>query len=207
MSEMIEHIAKALFDASVMKDYGCAFPWDGIREEDRDEYRFSARVFMKALQDKCPQLFLPNTKEENVEPVIVMAPSSQIFDFIDYATQFDITKLAQEEDSLPPVPHKATKPADTRPVSPSAGTPSIMIERVAKAICGAFWEMSDEEWDGLHADSIIRCHAILQARAAIEAMREPDEEMIDAGVRADWGGTLGSRVAISYRDMIDEALK
>lgn len=45
------------------------------------------------------------------------------------------------------------------------------------------------------------------ARAAIAAMREPTEEMVDAGVTAEHGETLGHRVTNSHYAMIDKALE
>ncbi|TIR87338.1 MAG: hypothetical protein E5X05_01180 [Mesorhizobium sp.] len=70
---------------------------------------------------------------------------------------------------------------------------SDMIERVSAAIYQSLMGMREISTDTL-------------ARAAIEAMREPTEEMVEAGVRSEWGGTLGSRVANSYRDMVSIAL-
>lgn len=61
-----------------------------------------------------------------------------------------------------------------------------MIEKVARAIRAAdmahagvddwpAWESANGEWKDVYR---------LRARAAIEAMREPTEEMIDAGIEA-----------------------
>lgn len=49
-------------------------------------------------------------------------------------------------------------------------------------------------------------HGKIKARAVIAAMREPTEAMIEAGVSADHGKTLGDRVANCHRAMIDAAL-
>ena len=71
-----------------------------------------------------------------------------------------------------------------------------MIERVARAIAEANMEDFDET-PFLHEAMAI---------AAIEAMGEPTDEMIEAGVTADWGKTLGSRATGTYRAMIHAAL-
>lgn len=81
-----------------------------------------------------------------------------------------------------------------------------MIERIGMAIARHLHKDADYGLDGETAFESRRADFIGMARAAIEAMREPTDEMIDAGVRSEWGGTLGSRVANSYRDMIDAAL-
>ena len=88
-----------------------------------------------------------------------------------------------------------------------------MIERVAKAI----WERrrqlakseSDidlEEWgDG----SIPRSnHVFAEARAAIEAMREPTEAMLDAAYEgSDFQAASKSDILSGWRSMVGEALK
>jgi hypothetical protein len=61
-----------------------------------------------------------------------------------------------------------------------------MIERVAKAILDAM-----DITDGLDASAADR-----YARAAIEAMREPTDQMCEAGYSAgtgDWGGRYDNR--------------
>jgi hypothetical protein len=91
---------------------------------------------------------------------------------------------------------------------------SDMIERVAKALCKRDVIAARLWWGQPHQEQSINDYVGLigwkgymsEACAAIEAMREPTAEMIDAGVRSEWGGTLGTRVANSYRDMIDAAL-
>ncbi len=76
---------------------------------------------------------------------------------------------------------------------------SEMIERVAKAQAGARWDLFDDE----HKDA-----ARDLARAAIEAMREPTEEMKEAGsdfVYEAWGdGKTIAREA--WQANIDAAL-
>lgn len=49
-----------------------------------------------------------------------------------------------------------------------------MVERVAREICKNAGHVTDRHWQ----------HYTNAARAAIEAMREPTEEMIDAGIEA-----------------------
>lgn len=86
---------------------------------------------------------------------------------------------------------------------------SEMVERVAKAQ----WDLDRASggrpaWGD--ADHEHRSAAMELARAAIEAMREPTEGMIDAGADADapeWGG-IGLMAALTaWCLMIDEALK
>ena len=66
-----------------------------------------------------------------------------------------------------------------------------MIEKVAKAICKA---------ERYHQDSYELY--IPAAKAAIEAMQEPTDEMLDAGAY-----DLDMTLEIQYKNMIDEALK
>lgn len=71
-----------------------------------------------------------------------------------------------------------------------------MIERVAKAIQSAL----SEGTPGRDPDRMERI-----ARAAIEAMRDPTEAMIDKGYdHVDYGGT---DIEAAWKDMIDAALK
>jgi hypothetical protein len=76
---------------------------------------------------------------------------------------------------------------------------TTMIERVARAMAKAAsplpWEMGDEEW---------RNDFRTKARAAIEAMREPDEAMLDAGVNFR---ERNARTEQIWQAMVDEALK
>lgn len=86
---------------------------------------------------------------------------------------------------------------------------SEMIERVAKALwAGRF---PDEEWTDLG-----KLNYMGHARAAIEAMREPTDEMITAAdhVNAYWHHEVGEMVSEwrdemrqEYQAMIDTALK
>lgn len=82
-----------------------------------------------------------------------------------------------------------------------------MIERVAKAIAPNCWEQLGRTSDSL-ANSSRRKASIKHAKAAIQAMREPTEEMLDADSR--YGDCAGSRYGnciVCYYDMIDAALK
>ena len=74
---------------------------------------------------------------------------------------------------------------------------TTMIERVARAICDATGEFS---WD--EEDEITRSEFRNEAIAAIEAMREPTEAMIEAG---HWHS--GSDAGPCFTAMIDAALK
>jgi hypothetical protein len=83
---------------------------------------------------------------------------------------------------------------------------SEMVERVARAIAkarhpGLTWPTkSDPEY-------IQTVHTYLRdARAAIEAMREPTEEMIKASNR-EWDGRMSHRSSGAWQVMIDAALK
>lgn len=76
---------------------------------------------------------------------------------------------------------------------------TTMVERVAKAIMPEAFIFGEEA----RAKQPI---AFERARAAIEAMRDPTEAMIDAG--ADGSGEGSTRVALgAWADMIEEALK
>ncbi len=85
-----------------------------------------------------------------------------------------------------------------------------MVHRVAEAMMKADWDASGE---GRPEDTKIK-HYYLMARAAMEAMREPTEEMGSAaapmmGWKALGGGQLDplAHAAEVYRAMIDAALK
>ncbi len=95
------------------------------------------------------------------------------------------------------------------------GKQSEMIERVARAIFAKDAEISrayDMFGSNLWEDHGRRHPAYLAfARAAIEAMREPTQEMIEAvgGIEVDatrWDDQSYSPPEI-WRDMIDEGLK
>lgn len=67
---------------------------------------------------------------------------------------------------------------------------SEMVERVARAI----WEIGA-------SDDISECDAAMYASAAIEAMREPTQEMVDAAIANADG------VILPWDAMIDAALE
>lgn len=98
---------------------------------------------------------------------------------------------------------------------------SEMIERVARALArsegGTLLTGSQSKatrefgWDPSHSyvEKYVEAHwkeHVNAAHFAIEAMREPTEAMIEAGVTADTGNTLGYRVFSAYRAMLDAAL-
>lgn len=74
-----------------------------------------------------------------------------------------------------------------------------MIERVARAIMRDDFE-GDELWES--SDKCLRGSYLRNARAAIEAMRDPTDGMVDAG------NSLGHEEAPAtyYEAMIDAAL-
>lgn len=79
-----------------------------------------------------------------------------------------------------------------------------MIEKVARAIFNDFQETQDghlkkNKWEDSLAS---QPYFISAAKAAIEAMREPTEEMIDAGAY-----DLDITIKTQYQAMIDQALK
>lgn len=93
-----------------------------------------------------------------------------------------------------------------------------MVERVARALCKADGKNPDalEPGDAFGTDGHMRngdpAHSLWRewnerAVAAIEAMREPTDEMIEAGVTADFGKNLGERVTFAHQAMINAALQ
>jgi hypothetical protein len=79
---------------------------------------------------------------------------------------------------------------------------SDMVERVARAIAAAGTIV---DWDEMS----VACQEQFtkEARAAIEAMREPTEAMVDAAW-ASWEDVEGSKGFVgAWQAMIDEALK
>lgn len=77
---------------------------------------------------------------------------------------------------------------------------SEMIERVARAILGErFGGAAD--WDRESETFRAACRA--QARAAFAAMREPTDDMVDAG----YNETMMRGARLHWQAMIDEALK
>lgn len=80
-----------------------------------------------------------------------------------------------------------------------------MLEKVARAIHRADYNSDDASDFGWDADKELRMD---QARAAIEAMREPDEAMDLAAVHAESFRSLGLlKTRRIWQAMIDEALK
>ncbi len=91
---------------------------------------------------------------------------------------------------------------------------SEMIERVARSMFHAENEPHKAEtkygelWDWLDVMPAVRERHMTNARAAIKAMREPTEEMIEKGSDARrpgnsrWGNSHGT-----WKAMIDAALK
>lgn len=79
---------------------------------------------------------------------------------------------------------------------------SEMIERVAKAIFA-----SDMKWAPVleHQFEENKIVYLKAARAAIEAMREPTEIMIEASNR-EWDGRMSHRSSGAWQAMIDAAL-
>lgn len=82
-----------------------------------------------------------------------------------------------------------------------------MIERVARALMSA-----QESRDLDYASPMVREAYLFAARAAIEAMREPTEEMLDAAyVGSEIGdfmdGLPDEVLSQAFTDMIDAALK
>lgn len=89
---------------------------------------------------------------------------------------------------------------------------SEMIKRATAAVSKAL----DDHWD-ISLREFVEGYEEACARAVIEAMREPTEAMIEAGMDADcreWRRNLGDRLptveecqANDWRAMIDAALK
>ena len=77
-----------------------------------------------------------------------------------------------------------------------------MIERVARAVkdCEAFPLGDMREY-------LSPKDAITIARAAIAAMREPTDEMLDAATRSEGDGNLETDARNTYCAMIDAALE
>lgn len=76
-----------------------------------------------------------------------------------------------------------------------------MIEKVAVAIGG----LDQDRCNPCTTNKILKCTDCLkQAKAAIEAMKEPTEEMIEAGDR--WCNDYGTADMV-FKDMIEAALK
>lgn len=54
-----------------------------------------------------------------------------------------------------------------------------MLDKIARAMCNAAWAKDDEDWS-LAGDEQ-QAEFRLMARAALEAMREPNDVMLEAG--------------------------
>ena len=82
-----------------------------------------------------------------------------------------------------------------------------MVERVAKAIERSNCD-SDSECESLWADRIVRHNRIIEARAAIAAMREPTVAMTEAAAQTLFRENKGIEYApaIGWRAMMDAAL-
>lgn len=83
-----------------------------------------------------------------------------------------------------------------------------MIERVARAIDPCAWDVMTHD-DGCPDCRAAREQARGRARAAIEAMREPTEEMVRMGMTALPNSTPGrhQKTGWVWDAMIDAALK
>lgn len=97
-------------------------------------------------------------------------------------------------------------------MNPHQTPKSEMVERVARAIYASAGRLPPEPpWED--ADQEVRDWISDHARAAIEAMREPSEAMIDSGVAFALNVSLGGDyrwtdyVRDKHRAMIDAALK
>lgn len=77
-----------------------------------------------------------------------------------------------------------------------------MVERVARAINVLTMSWSDDDEMVVRAQNKVR----EQARAAIEAMREPTDEMVDAGYHRAKPYLGTETMAQAYRAMITAAL-
>src|SRR4051812_39343740 len=91
----------------------------------------------------------------------------------------------------------------------SGGEMSEMVERIAQAISAA--ELEWKEANGGDDASVVDCPDEVKAYAALEAMREPTEEMVNRGVyRYSNGDPNDSPAPWGIRDawcaMIDAAL-
>ncbi len=85
---------------------------------------------------------------------------------------------------------------------------SEMVERVARALIESGGSTPWEEMDNPNSDAPTwyRDHYFRMARAAIEAMREPPKEMINAALTSGIGDDEADGHALAWRAMIDEAL-
>ena len=77
-----------------------------------------------------------------------------------------------------------------------------MIERVARAINPDCWEQEDAGGGVITHPSNL-AHSMKQARAAIAAMREPTEDMVEAG----YYDAMAEDAKATFTAMIDAALE
>ena len=86
-----------------------------------------------------------------------------------------------------------------------------MVERVARAIDPFAWEWIDFTQANNPTHMALQRtieHQLQQARAAIVAMREPTDAMVEAGNYDAFPDGHGcGPIASAWREMIDEALK
>lgn len=84
-----------------------------------------------------------------------------------------------------------------------------MIEKAARAQYEHYMEgligCCEPSWSDLPDSHKLRM--VSSFAKGLEALRDPSEAMVDAGVTAPFGGTMGSRVTNSYQAMIDEILR
>lgn len=85
-----------------------------------------------------------------------------------------------------------------------------MVEKVARAICRSMLQDPDIDYEVHHQDGLVKGWKMYEseAKAAIEAMREPTEPMLDAGVRHHNNDKLYLKESVScqWDAMIDAAL-
>ena len=84
---------------------------------------------------------------------------------------------------------------------------SEMIERVARAIAGAMEQNGGAPYDLYIRNKHSKMILYDQARAAIEAMREPTEAMVESADRATLPHVGPDDCLDAHKAMIDEALK
>lgn len=94
--------------------------------------------------------------------------------------------------------------------NPSITNPSVLLERVARAIAPKAWKtLGLPPGFDRPSDQYRRAASLRHARAAIEAMREPTEEMAEAGAdKASHCDLPVGAIAmqVGWQAMIDAAL-
>lgn len=111
----------------------------------------------------------------------------------------------REEDNVSRNARETSAATEGLPLPHDAG----MIERVAVAMCN---DLGVHAYDSREEDGLLIYawqREASTARAAIEAMRDHTESMLDAGTRALWPPNdylPGSAAVAAYRAMIDAAL-